>query len=127
MQSLLHTHTHTRCVQFFYDDAKPHPMMCIRINDGHDGFMRPKNEKHHMYIWVLVGELAYVHIRPQLVTRGCCIVFDGRCVGLQMMKRMQGGFFLCDRMSLLEKKAQEVFVHMHQLYSSTVLCKKIAN
>ena len=43
-------------------------MMCIRINDAHDGFMRPKNEKHHMYIWVLAGELAYVHTRPQLVT-----------------------------------------------------------
>ena len=55
-------------MRVFYDVAKPHAMMFIRINDAHDGFMRPKNEKHHMYIWVLVGELAYVHTRPQLVT-----------------------------------------------------------
>lgn len=51
-------------MRVFYDDAKPHPMMCIRINDAHDGFMRPKNEKHHMYIWVLAGGLVYVHTRP---------------------------------------------------------------
>ena len=43
----------TICVRVFYDDAKIRPMMCIRINDAHDGFMRPKNEKHHMYICFL--------------------------------------------------------------------------
>ena len=48
-------------------------------------------------------------------------------MGLQMMKRMQGGFLFCERRTLLEKKAQEVFVHMHQLYSSAVLCEKTAN
>ena len=113
-------------MRVFYDDAKPHTMMCIRINDAHDGFMRPKNEKHHMYIWVLVGGLTYVHTKPQLVT-WVLIVFDGRCVGLQMMKRMQGGLLFCERRIILEKKAQEFFVHMHQLYSSAVLCEKTAN